>query len=53
MHTSDVITMGETMIAFEAQDFGPLREVDVFRKWVGGAENNVAIGLARLGLSCG
>lgn len=53
MHTLDFVTMGETMVAFEAQDFGPLREVNLFRKWVGGAENNVAIGLARLGLKCG
>ena len=53
MSIPDVITMGETMIAFEAQDFGPLREVDAFRKWVGGAENNVAVGLSRLGISTG
>jgi len=52
MH-QDIITMGESMIAFEAQDYGPLRDVNTFRKWVGGAESNVAIGLARLGLKCG
>ena len=53
MHEMDIVTMGETMVAFEAQDYGPLRDVNIFRKWVGGAENNVAIGLARLGLRCG
>ena len=49
----DVVTMGEAMIAFEAQDYGPLREVTLFQKWVGGAEDNFAIGLARLGFKCG
>jgi 2-dehydro-3-deoxygluconokinase len=49
----DAVTMGESMIAFEAQDFGPLREAKVFQKWVGGAEDNFAIGLARLGFKCG
>jgi len=49
----DVVTVGETMVAFEAQDYGPLRENDVFTKWVGGAEDNVIIGLARLGFRCG
>ncbi len=53
MCTIDVVTMGESMIAFEAQDFGPLREIHFFQKWVGGAEDNFAIGLARLGLKCG
>jgi len=49
----DAVTMGESMIAFEAQDYGPLREVNLFKKWVGGAEDNFAIGLARLGFRCG
>ncbi len=49
----DAVTMGESMIAFEAQDYGPLREVKLFQKWVGGAEDNFAIGLARLGFKCG
>jgi len=41
------------MIAFEAQDYGPLRENDDFKKWVGGAADNVIIGLSRLGFRCG
>jgi 2-dehydro-3-deoxygluconokinase len=53
MSVLDAVTMGESMVAFEAQDYGPLREVSIFRKWVGGAEDNFAIGLARLGLKCG
>jgi 2-dehydro-3-deoxygluconokinase len=53
MEALDVITVGETMIAFEAQDYGPLGEVSLYRKWVGGAESNFSIGLARLGFRCG
>ena len=49
----DVITMGETMAAFEAQDYGPLRENSIYEKWIGGAEDNFIIGLARLGFRCG
>ena len=49
----DVITMGETMMAFEALDYGPLRENILFKKWIGGAEDNFIIGLARLGFHCG
>lgn len=53
MNSLDAVTMGETMMAFEAQDYGPLREVNLFTRWVGGAEDNFAIGLARLGFKCG
>jgi len=49
----DAVTLGETMMAFEAQDYGPLREVHHFKKWIGGAEDNFAIGLSRLGFDCG
>ncbi len=49
----DVISMGESMVAFEAQTFGPLREAEDFKKWVGGAADNFIITLARLGFSCG
>ncbi len=48
-----VITIGETMMAFEATEPGPLREVRRFKKWIGGAEDNFAIGLSRLGFRCG
>ena len=53
MNSLDAVTMGESMIAFEAQAYGPLREVNFFQKWVGGAEDNFAISLARLGFKCG
>jgi 2-dehydro-3-deoxygluconokinase len=53
MNLLDAVTMGESMIAFEALDYGPFRESELFHKWVGGAEDNFAIGLARLGFRCG
>jgi 2-dehydro-3-deoxygluconokinase len=53
MNIFDAVTMGESMVAFEAQDYGPLRDVNLFRKWVGGAEDNFVIGLSRLGYKCG
>ncbi len=49
----DVVSMGETMVAFEAQSSGPLREVEDFKKWVGGAADNFIIAVARLGFDCG
>ncbi|MBN2405895.1 MAG: sugar kinase [Coriobacteriia bacterium] len=49
----DVVSMGESMVAFEAQSFGPLREAEDFKKWVGGAADNFIITLARLGFKCG
>ena len=52
-HELQVITMGETMMAFEALEPGPLREARQLKRWIGGAENNFAIGLARLGFNCG
>jgi 2-dehydro-3-deoxygluconokinase len=45
--------MGETMVAFEAQGYGPLSENVIYHKWIGGAEDNFIIGLARLGFRCG
>lgn len=45
----DVITFGESMVLFSPSKTGPLRYVGQFEKTVGGAESNVAIGLARLG----
>lgn len=49
----DVITPGEAMVLFAAQQAGPLDEVTSFAKTTAGAELNVAIGLARLGLRVG
>lgn len=49
-HTEvDVVTLGEAMVLFAAQDEGPLAEVQRFAKFAAGAELNVAIGLSRLG----
>lgn len=45
----DVITFGETMVLFNTSYVGPLRYASQFEKTIGGAESNVAIGLARLG----
>ncbi len=49
----DVITAGEAMVLFAAQQAGPLESVGSFARTVAGAELNVAIGLARLGLRVG
>jgi sugar/nucleoside kinase (ribokinase family) len=46
----DVITFGETMVCFAAHEVGPLEQAQTFTKIVAGAESNVAVGLARLGL---
>jgi 2-dehydro-3-deoxygluconokinase len=47
----DVITAGEPMVQFVAQQSGPLEAVQTFSRVSAGAELNVAIGLARLGLT--
>jgi len=46
---SEVVTLGECLIAFVATTPGPLSEAAVFERFVAGAEANVAVGLARLG----
>jgi 2-dehydro-3-deoxygluconokinase len=43
------VTLGETMVVMVPQRRGSLDSVDLFKKDFGGAESNVAIGLARLG----
>lgn len=50
---NDIITIGEAMIAFSPQSNGPMRFVNGFEKKIGGAELNLAIGCARLGLKTG
>ncbi|MEQ6376730.1 sugar kinase [Bacillaceae bacterium S4-13-56] len=50
---NDVITIGEAMIAFNPGSTGPMKFVNNFEKKVGGAELNLAIGCARLGLKAG
>src|SRR5213593_4677918 len=49
----DVVTVGEAMVLFAAQQTRPLDEVRTFARTTAGAELNVAIGLARLGLCAG
>lgn len=49
----DVITFGESMVIFTPDAVGPLRSVNTFTKALGGAESNVAIALARLGVKSG
>ena len=49
----DVVTLGEAMAMFVAAQTGDLAEVESFTKRIAGAELNVAIGLARLGLNVG
>ncbi len=46
----DVLTCGEAMVLFMAQHSAALEDVSSFTRAVAGAELNVAIGLARLGL---
>lgn len=47
----DVITFGEAMIMFIAQEEKSLEDVNYFSKGIAGAELNVATGLARLGFN--
>jgi 2-dehydro-3-deoxygluconokinase len=53
MQKLDVVTFGEAMALFMAENPGPLDEVRHFTRELAGAETNVAIGLARLGLKSG
>jgi 2-dehydro-3-deoxygluconokinase len=53
MKQLDVVTFGEAMTMFIANQPGALHEVSQFTRELAGAETNVAIGLARLGLSAG
>lgn len=49
----DVLTYGEAMALFVADETGPLDAVGHFTKRIAGADLNVAIGLARLGFRVG
>ncbi|WP_130833007.1 sugar kinase [[Erwinia] mediterraneensis] len=51
--TLDVVTIGEAMAMFVASETGDLASAQAFVKRIAGAELNVAIGLARLGLKTG
>ncbi len=52
-HALDVVTVGEAMALFMAQQPGPLSQVHDFSRATAGAELNVAVGLSRLGLRVG
>lgn len=49
----EVVTLGETMVVFTPGQSGPLSYVHNFSKRIAGAESNVAVGLVRLGHTCG
>lgn len=49
----DVVTLGEAMVLLAALKVGPLAQARGFSKHTAGAETNVAVGLARLGLRVG
>jgi dehydrogluconokinase len=49
----DVATFGEAMLLLVADRPGPIEQAQAFHKRTAGAETNVAIGLARLGLRVG
>ncbi|OPJ61944.1 sugar kinase [Clostridium oryzae] len=50
---NDVVTFGEAMCMLIAEKTGDLIDVEKFSRNMAGAETNVAIGLARLGLKSG
>jgi 2-dehydro-3-deoxygluconokinase len=49
----DVVTFGEAMLMLVADRPGPIEAAEAFARRTAGAETNVAIGLARLGLGVG
>lgn len=46
---AELVTFGETMVVFSPDAVGPFRHSTGFRRSIGGAESNLAIGVARLG----
>jgi 2-dehydro-3-deoxygluconokinase len=53
MQSLDVVTFGEAMAMFVADEAGDLADVGRFVRRMAGAETNVAVGLARLGVRVG
>jgi 2-dehydro-3-deoxygluconokinase len=53
MKKLDAVTFGEAMAMLIANQPGALHEIEQFTRELAGAETNVAIGLARLGLKSG
>lgn len=46
---ADLVTLGETMVAFDPNETGLMRHSTLYAPRAAGSESNVAIGLARLG----
>lgn len=44
-----VVTIGEAMVMFVAEEEGELKNVSKYKRFIAGAEANVSIGLSRLG----
>ncbi|MCS4251675.1 sugar kinase [Pseudomonas sp. BIGb0164] len=51
MSEIDILSFGETMAMFVAEQTGELSQVAQFHKRIAGADSNVAIGLSRLGFN--
>ncbi|WP_407358917.1 sugar kinase [Microbacterium sp. LTA6] len=51
MISASVVTLGETMALVRTTEIGSLRHANSLAFGIGGAESNVAIGLARLGVA--
>ncbi|WP_349734359.1 sugar kinase [Pseudomonas jessenii] len=51
MSEIDILSFGETMAMFVAEQTGDLASVSAFHKRIAGADSNVAIGLSRLGFN--
>ncbi|NCE86775.1 sugar kinase [Pseudomonas sp. Q1] len=51
MSKLDILSFGETMTMFVAEQTGDLAQVAQFHKRIAGADSNVAIGLSRLGFN--
>ena len=51
MSEIDILSFGETMAMFVAEQTGDLAHVAQFHKRIAGADSNVAIGLSRLGFN--
>ncbi len=49
----EVVSFGETMVLMDPTENGPIKYVHTFRKKIGGAESNFAIGMSRLGHDAG
>ncbi len=50
---AEVVSFGETMVLMDPVENGPLKYVNEFRKKIGGAESNFAVGMSRLGHDSG